>query len=148
MVSDILAASGLQRKPHVARRPFCDPYGVDSDLQELFVRRLKEEMAARAISANALASLAKKMGSPIGQRSVSRILLGEQDPTLQKVHAVTQALGLPAWALLMESGQIEQRVIRPVAAPQNVVKLPNPYPPIAPKRDETSGRKAVMKKKR
>jgi transcriptional regulator with XRE-family HTH domain len=148
MVNDILAASGLERKPHVARRSFCDPYGVDSDLQELFVRRLEEEMKARAMSGNALASLSKKMGFPIGQRSVARILLGKQDPTLQKVHAITQALGLPAWALLMETGQIEQRVIRPVAAAQNVVRLPNPYPPIAPKRDEGQARKTVMKKKR
>lgn len=148
MVSDSLAASGLPRKPHVAKRGFCDPYGVDSELQELFVRRLEDEMGARHISANALASLAKKMGYPIGQRSISRILLGEQDPTLKKVHAITQALGLPAWALLMEAGQIEQRVIRPVAAPQNVVKLPNPYPPIASKREDAPARKSVLKKKR
>jgi transcriptional regulator with XRE-family HTH domain len=106
-------------------------------------------MDARTISANALAAFAKKLGYSLGQTTISRILRGEQDPTLQKVYALAEALGMPAWALFIEAGQIEQRVIRPAAIPRNVVRLPSPYPPMVQKRENGhTGKKSAEKKKR
>src|SRR2546421_39579 len=82
-------------------------------------RRLREEMDARGqLSGNVLA---KRAG--IGQRSVARILLpdghkDQQTPSLDVVDKLSNALGVPAWALLVEADAIEQRVIRPPMAAQ------------------------------
>lgn len=87
-------------------------------------------MQARAMSAAAMARIARRMGYKISQTSISNILRGDQDPTIEKIEAVTEAIGLPAWVLLTEAGQVEQRVIRPMSpSGQNVVKLPSPYGP-------------------
>lgn len=114
---------------------------MEKTLRELFVDRLKDELEERKISVNGLARLVK---GDVGYGSVSRILAGKQDPTLAKVEALAKAVGLPAWALMVEAGQVEQRVIRP---PQNVVKLPNPYPKIFPPASESPS-KAKAKKRR
>jgi transcriptional regulator with XRE-family HTH domain len=122
---------------------------MKSDLQKLFIRRLGEEMDARAMSDNALAKLARTIGHEIGQTSISAIRRGKQDPSLEKVNALADALGIPAWVLFMEPGQIEQRVIRPAALPKNVVKLANPYPPMLHRGESHQhGKKAVGKKRR
>lgn len=110
---------------------------MQSELQKLFMRRLAEEMESRALGANAAHRMAKRMGYTISQSTISRILAGLQDPTLEKLHALADVLGMPPWALLMEPGQIEQRVIRPIAASrQNVVRLPDPYPKIFQNKEE------------
>ena len=91
------------------------------------MRRLKEEMHARGLSSNALARLCKDRKLDVGYATISRILSGKQDPTLQKVDALAEAIGLPAWAMMTGADQLEQVVIKP---PQNVVRLPAPYPKI------------------
>ncbi len=113
---------------------------MDSKLQELFVRRLSEELEARMMSTHAVVRIAKTLGHKIGKSSVARILAGKQDPTLRMVHIFSEVLGLPSWTLLMETGQIEQRVIRPI--PQNVVKLPEQYSGIF-RQSEVSAHKKV-----
>lgn len=101
-------------------------------LQKLFVRRLDVEMKARGLSGNGLASLAKRHGIKLGQRSVARILAGEQDPSLAKLEAIAYVLGLPAWALLTD--QAEERVIRPPTVEKTstggVLAFPNLYPKV------------------
>lgn len=143
MLTRNLAASCLSVKQNVTRGDFCHPFRVSSELQKLFARRLEEEMRARAMSAAALARVAKRMGYKISQTSVSNILRGDQDPTIEKIEAITEAIGVPAWFLLTEAGQVEQRVIRPVsAAVPNVVKLPNPYGPTFARQEDKKPEKA------
>lgn len=101
-----------------------DPLDRATELRRLFVNRLKEVMGENHLSMNALALRCK---GKVGYASINRILNGKQDPTLDKIHAIAEAVGLPAWFLLTEKDQVEQRVIRP---PQNVVTLPRPYPKI------------------
>ena len=101
---------------------------MNSKLQELFARRLGEEMEAQRLSIHTVVRIAKKLGYEIGKSSVARILRGEQDPTIEKIHVLTEVLGVPPWVLFMEAGQIEQRIVRPISqARQNVVQLPSPY---------------------
>ena len=102
--------------------------GLKAALPSLFARRLQEEMGKRKLSANALARILR---GRVGYASISRILSGKQDPTLDKVDALAEAVGMPAWALLTEEKNLEQVVIRP---PSNVVRLPDPYPKIFDKK--------------
>jgi len=108
---------------------------MNSELQALFVARLKEEMKNRDdMSINALARALK---SKVGYASLNRILAGKQDPTLTKVWHIAEALGMPVWSLLVLDDQVEQVVIRPpVKKPlqTNVVKMPNMYPKLFDKR--------------
>jgi hypothetical protein len=61
---------------------------IRSELQRIFVVRLREEMKRQGnISDNALAKRCKSLGYKVGQSSVSRIVGGRQDPTLLLVHA-------------------------------------------------------------
>lgn len=122
-----LSASGLVVNPYVDYRRICHLSAMKSALQRMFVKRLQEEMTARRLSANALARLCKASELDVGYATISRILSGKQDPTLQKVDALSSAIGLPSWFLFTESSQVEQRVIKP---PTNVVRLPDPYPKI------------------
>jgi transcriptional regulator with XRE-family HTH domain len=142
-----LAGCCYVRKRYVANPAFGHAEGMKSDLQKLFVRRLGEEMDVRAMSDNGLAKLARTIGHEIGQTTISAIRRGKQDPSLEKVNALADALGVPAWALFMEAGHIEQRVIRPAALPKNVVKLANPYPPMLRRSDDVQPKK-VSKRKR
>lgn len=122
-----------------------------SDLQQTFARRVREEMEARQMSGNALAGLAKKMGRRLGQPTISRILEGKQDPSLERVSAVAEALGLPAWYLLSEASQAEERVIRPPALPQKVVRLSSPYPKLGQKGaklDQTISKGLALRRKK
>lgn len=143
-MTERLSASGLHVNPHVDTRDFGHAGCVQqTELQKLFIQRLRNEMESRALTANAAARMARRMGHSMSQSTVSRILSGDQDPTLQKIQVLAEVLGIPAAALLLEPGQVEQRVIR-IISPQrhNVVSLQSPYPRIhTRKRDETSGEK-------
>lgn len=115
-------------------RFFCDAFDVadknskwKSELQALFAKRLKEEMDARKLSGNGLARIAAKAGHRLGQPTISRILDGKQDPSLERVYAIAESLGLPAWFLLTDASQVEQRVIRAPAVRPNVVQMKSPY---------------------
>lgn len=80
------------------------------------------------VSANALAARTK---GAIGQTTISRILRGDQDPTLPKVEALAIALNVPAWYLMTDSAVVETRVIRPPeVTPGNVKELSKPYPAV------------------
>lgn len=108
---------------------------MTSDVQDLFVDRLKEEMRRRNdMSINALARLCRPN---VGYATLSRILAGKQDPTLTKAGQIATALGLPLWSLLVLDSQVEQRVIAP---PRNVVHLPSPYPKIFSRKPEEKSR--------
>lgn len=121
-----------------------------SDLTKLFARRLQQEMKRHQpeFSGNALAKAAG-----VGQRSVARILLpdgdpNQQTPSLDIVSALANALGVPAWFLLMERDQVEERIIRPPLAAQRgaVYNLPAPYPPVFPPPKRTRKPRSVRKK--
>lgn len=138
-----LTVNGLSCKPHVfedqkwhlSHMRFGSP-DLDkalklcqTELQRMFLRRLDEEMKEQKISANALAAAARLKGLELSQVSVSRILRGAQDPTLEKIHAISEVLGIPAWALLTDEHTVEQRVFhRPSAERSNIRKLPAVYP--------------------
>jgi transcriptional regulator with XRE-family HTH domain len=102
-----------------------------SDLQKLFIRRLGEELEARHLSHNTLAKQAKTKGLELSQVSVSRILRGKQDPTLEKIDAIAQVLDIPAWILFTDQYTVEQRVFRMPGATQkgNISKLPTAFAP-------------------
>lgn len=74
---------------------------------------------AQEISANALADAAG-----VGQRSISRILRYEQDPSLELVERISRALGLTAVQMLTPSGPVK------VSTRSNVEHLSNPYPTV------------------
>lgn len=149
-----VSAYGVNADVHARR--FCDAMSVakapwKSDLQETFARRVREELGRRQMSGNALARLAESMNLELGQPSVSRILKGKQDPSLEIVAAIAQALGVPAWYLMTEASQVEERVIRTPAMQQKVVRLRSPYPSIGTERkkqDSEPSQRAVGKKKR
>lgn len=115
-----------------------------TELQRLFVQRLKEEMESRGMSDNALAVAAKRSGHKLSQTMVSGIKRFEKDPTIGKVSAIASTLGVPAWFLLTPQDQVEQRVIRP---PSNVHRLPDPYPKIFDKKSQESGTKRVKRRR-
>lgn len=119
-----LAASGLRVKPQTAKFLIWHTLGVAHPLQLTFVKRLKEELESREMSANALAKAAKARGFKLGQRSVSRILGLKQDPTLQKVWEISQTLGLS------NIGLFEDAVTAVKKPLQNVVALPPRYPQV------------------
>lgn len=120
---------------------------MSKELKKLFARRLGAEMAAQGMSIHTVVRIAKTLGHAIGKSSVARILKCEQDPTLEKVEILADVVGLPSWALLMEAGQIEQRIIRPAQKKSsNVVQLPDPYPSPFRNRDAPSAGKSARRK--
>lgn len=101
---------------------------MGESLKDLFRRRLQAEMERAEVSANALAARTK---GAIGQTTISRILRGNQDPTLPKVEALATALDVPAWYLMTDSAVVETRVIRAPDVPLgNVKELSKPYPAV------------------
>lgn len=118
-----------------------------SKLQGVFVKRLSKEMDDRGISDNALAATAKRNGFKLSQTYISAIKRFERDPTLGKVHAISESLGLPAWFFMTEESTVEQRVITP---PKNVVSLPSPYRKIFGEKPESTlpKPKSAARKKR
>lgn len=122
-----------------------------TELQELFVERVLEELEIRGISGAALAKLTKGSREhpkphAIAQASISRILTYLQDPTLEKVYSIADALGIPPWYLLMQSGEAEQKIIRAPSMPPrtNVAAFPT-YPKIF-KTSHAQSKKALAHK--
>lgn len=147
---DNIALSRLPCKRNGATAKKCHSLAMGSgkkqpktELQRLFVERLTEEMDARGISDNALAIAAKRAGHKLSQTMVSGIKRFERDPTIGKVHAIAETLGVPAWFLLTPKDRVEQTVIRP---PSNVVRLPDPYPKIFGKKPETPATKKTKRR--
>lgn len=126
-----------------------NPKKPKTPLQQLFVDRLREELGARGISPTALAELTKSTGHPVAQASMSRILDFKQDPTLEKVYAICEALGVPPWYLSVHSGEVEQKIIRPPAIKKitNVAAFPS-YPKIFQSGSPKSGKALAHKRKR
>lgn len=87
------------------------------ELKDIFATRLGQVLKERRLSHNQLAKV-----SGVGQRSVSRIVKGEQDPTLGMVDAIAAALGMPPISLLSANGTGEPH--------GTVRKLTSPYPPV------------------
>lgn len=143
MLTTTLAAYGLLVKPQTARSLIWQSRAVTTPLGQLFSQRLRAELEDRQMSANALAKEARKRGFKIGQRSVSRMLELKQDPTLEKLYEISETLGFPAWYLLIDPSQAEQRVISPPVKKTlqtNVLELPRPYPRIFSKKPESTNR--------
>lgn len=150
-----LSGYGLAVNPYVDTPAFRHPVGVNRELLKLLGKRLAEEMDEKAITQNRMRQMAAQLNYKLGQSTVSRILAGKQDVTLGRLSILAECVGVPAWYLLMERDQTEQRVIRPAALPQNVVKLASPYPemvrrkgdkPVG-KEDKPGGKIAARKKR-
>jgi hypothetical protein len=86
-------------------------------LQQIFVKRVREEMAKQSL--NALA-LSERIGAP-AYRTIHDVLAG-RDPRLETVAGIATALGKPAHELLREDTDVGDRR-------QNVSTLPV-YPAI------------------
>lgn len=79
-----------------------------SKVQTIFVRRLNEVMEARGLSDNGLARLIAPKDPASVQRSVSRITGCHQDPSLEKVSQIVEALDIPP-AMLFTDELVSQR---------------------------------------
>lgn len=64
-------------------------------LSRQFITSVRSSMEQQSLSGNALSKRAR-----VGQRSISRLLRGEQDPTLCMVESVARGLKLSALDLL------------------------------------------------
>lgn len=64
-------------------------------LSKQFIESVRSAMEHQGLSGNALSKRAR-----VGQRSISRLLRGEQDPTLCMVESIARGLKLPALDLL------------------------------------------------
>lgn len=127
-----LAERCLPCKPYSANGVLGHSVRVKTNLQKLFMRRLAEELKNRGLSQNALADLSKETPYEIGQTTISAILKGKHDPKLGTVYSLSRLLDIPAWSLLIEPEQVEQRVIRPSAAAQQKVVRLGGYPSVLP----------------
>lgn len=127
MTGSSLAVFGLTRKPHVAKCDLRHFSAMGDSLLERFSSRLQEEMERRELSANQLAKL-----SQVGQTSISRILAGKQDPSLEIVDSLSKAMGIPAWFLMVAANSVQTTIIQPpgVDNSTSVISLPKRYPPI------------------
>ena len=125
MIERSLAVFGLERKSYVASPKLGHLTPMRETLQNLVVRRLAEEMQERRLSANSLARICK-----VGQTSISRILAGKQDPSLEKIEELAAGLGVPPWYLLVEREATASKVISPPSPKPRevVVSLRAPYP--------------------
>lgn len=146
MRGDTLALNCLRSKHHAASAGFCNALAMGatkkepkSDLQKLFVQRLIEEQGETSDS-----ELAARSKGRISQTMVSAIKRFHHDLTLEKVEVLADAVGVPAWYLLTQKDQVEQRVIRPPSG--NVVKLPDPYPKIFGKKSQESLSRRVKRR--
>lgn len=119
-------------------------------LEVLFAERLKAELEERGLSANALAKAAKARGFKLGQTSVSRILELKQSATVQKLHEISETLGVPAWFLLTPKNQVQQTVIStPIkqTLQPKVLELPRTYPKIFGRKSQPAHGHARGKKR-
>lgn len=124
-----LAAFGLFGKPYVAnshkwhcggmrRKKKIHWERIKSPVQRVFVVRVNEEMALQVLSDNGLAKRCSALGMETSQSSVSRITGGRQDPSLEQVDNIANALGVPAWQLFKPSDA--------AAAQGKVIHMPGP----------------------
>lgn len=104
---------------------------IRSDLQGVFLRRVKEELARQQLSQN---QLSRRDGAP-AQKTINDVLNGA-DPRLETVQAFANALGVPVVALLLD-----------VRSSGNVHKLPG-YPKIGENPTESIGKKEGDRNKR
>lgn len=120
--------------PNVDRPPFCHARPVEESLQKKFGRRLAEEMKARSVSGGELARRVAGLGEKFGVSTISRIKNGLQNPSLDVVDKICRAMDLPAWFLMTDDAQVEQRVIKTPS--QKVVSLGVKYPSALPNSDK------------
>lgn len=108
------------------------PKKHESDLQTLFVKRVKEEMGDRGISS--ITELSGKIGAP-PQRTLNAVLNEGVVPGLTVVAGVAAALGVHAWELMAEKAKNQENLT-------NVRKLPERYPSWTAKlhKDRTNGK--------
>jgi transcriptional regulator with XRE-family HTH domain len=104
---------------------------IRSDLQAIFLRRVKEELARQEISQN---QLSKREGAP-AQKTINDMLKGA-DPRLETVQSVADALGVPVVSLLLDT-----------RLTSNIQKLPS-YPTIGRDIPDSIGKKEGDRKKR
>jgi transcriptional regulator with XRE-family HTH domain len=108
-----LTENGLTRKPNVAYRRKWHALTVarekkihylkaKSALQAVFVRRVNQVMKDKGLSDNAIAKIMFPENPSKRQTSVSRITACRQDPSLQKVQEIADALNVHPLFLFME----------------------------------------------
>jgi hypothetical protein len=103
----------------------------------VFLKRLREELAARGLSANALSG---HVGGP-PQRTLADVLNGA-DPRLKTVAQIATALGLEPWRLFVEGADHGSQT-------HNVVHIPPASQrPLAGQSDKYTARKGADRKKR
>lgn len=116
-ISDHSAMAGRPRK-HPTRPP-------ETPLQELFIKRVREEMVAQGLSENGLAARIKYLP----QRTISDVLNTGKVPKLTTVYQIAIALGVHPWELMRPKDG--------VARSGNVSKLPERYQPIFPTKEQS-----------
>jgi hypothetical protein len=94
--------AGNAYPPRVGRRKTVYWEKSKSKAQTIFVRRLQELMEVRKLSDNELARMVEPRSPESVQRSISRITGCTQDPTLEKVNQIAEALAIPVAALFSD----------------------------------------------
>ena len=121
-------------------------FKVKTSLQELFLKRLKEELRVGTpdeISANALS---ERAGGP-AQTTLSEILRGA-DPRLETIHQISTALNTPAWELFLEKQEVVRlRTGSSGERPVSVTSFPG-YPKMLDPEVKKSERKVRDRKRR
>jgi len=102
--SGTVSPMGRQRQPRPPKPPM-------SELHALFVRRVREEMKARALNPHKLEEYGIK------QRTLADVLRGA-DPRLSTVHAAATALGMKAADLLREGAGHRSTVVQMPRTPR------------------------------
>lgn len=80
-----------------------------SDLQRVFLRRVKDELQAQGVSES---ELTRRVGGP-KQKTLNEVMRG-RDPRLKTVEQIAKALGvLPPWKLLKDDEQTSGMPLTP-----------------------------------
>jgi len=102
-----LAENGYVRKPAAAKVVFghisrmgARTKAPRTNLQRIFLKRVREELDARGLSENALS---KRVGGP-AQKTLNGVMNGT-DPRLATVSQIAEALGIQPWKLLTEGAE-------------------------------------------
>lgn len=115
VIADFGHREGVRQAEKLVKKP-------KSTLQEIFLKRVKEEMKNQGIENPT--QLSKRVGAP-PQTTLNDILSLHADPRLSQVHKIAIALDVPAVSLLTETSGSS----RPSG---NISTLPG-VPPIATK---------------
>jgi transcriptional regulator with XRE-family HTH domain len=105
-------------------------------LQKLFLKRVQQEMDAKGLSRNAVAS---RVGGP-PQRTFNDVMNGA-DPRLETVAQIAYALGLNPWELFIEKTDLRK------PNPLNVSQFPD-NAAVSGHPDTAIGKKSIDRKKR